>query len=188
MTGSPTVASRRTAAGTTDSVPAGHATGPTAPPDRRWRPYAAAGGAYLALAVVLWWHVWTAAAGPSSVMTCACTDAGRGMWYVEWSAWAITHGHGLFHSTLLFHPSGFNVLTDTSIQAIGVVMTPVTLLFGPVAAFNLAATRTPGPGRGTGSPPPPTGGGGTRWPAVRTWRCRWSCGGTSGRPPPAPRR
>ena len=141
MTGSateapPTAAGRHAdpGPGEGDGVPA---------PAHRWRRYAVAGGAYLALSVVLWWHVWTATAGPSSVMTCACTDAGRGMWYVEWSAWALTHGHGLFHSTLLFHPTGVNILSDTSIQAVGVVMTPVTLLFGPVVSFNLAATLTP---------------------------------------------
>ncbi len=106
------------------------------------RPYLVAGLLYLAAALLVWWHVWTGA-GPNAVMTCACTDAGRGVWYLEWSAFALTHGHRLLYSTWLFHPGGFNLLTDTSVPAVGLVMSPVTLLFGPVAAFNVAATVAP---------------------------------------------
>jgi hypothetical protein len=89
----------------------------------------------------MWWHVWTAR--PSSVMTCGCTDAGRAVWYLEWSAYALSHGHNLLYSNWLFHPGGFNLLTDTSIPAVGLVMTPVTLLFGPVVGVNVAATLIP---------------------------------------------
>jgi hypothetical protein len=110
---------------------------------RQWYRYPVAGALYLVASVALWWHVWSAAGGPSSVMTCACTDAGRGVWYLEWSAYALSHGHDLLYSNWLFHPAGFDLLTDTSIQAIGVVMAPVTLLFGPVASFNTAATLVP---------------------------------------------
>jgi hypothetical protein len=116
---------------------------PIAATGHRWYRYPVAGGLYLLVSVALWWHVWTAPGGPSSVMTCGCTDAGRGVWYLEWSAFALAHGHSLLYSNWLFHPVGFNLLTDTSIQAVGVVMAPVTLLFGPVAAFNTAATLAP---------------------------------------------
>ncbi len=66
--------------------------------------YLLAGGLYLVLSVGLWWHVWTN--GSSAVMTCACTDAGRMVWYLEWSTFALTHGHSLLFSNWLFHPVG----------------------------------------------------------------------------------
>jgi hypothetical protein len=100
-----------------------------------------AGTLYLLLSVGLWWHVWSA--GSSSVMTCDCTDAGRVVWYLQWSAFALSHGHQLLYSNWLFHPGGLNLLTDTSVPAIGLVMSPVTLLFGPVTAINVASTLIP---------------------------------------------
>jgi hypothetical protein len=108
---------------------------------RRLVPYLLAGGLYLLPSIGLWWHTWTG--GASSVMTCSCTDAGRTVWYVEWSAFALTHGHNLLYSTWLNHPSGVNLLADTSVPAIGLVMAPVTLLFGPVASVNVAETLIP---------------------------------------------
>ena len=106
-----------------------------------WRRYLVAGGLYLLVSLALWWHVWTAR--PSSVMTCGCTDAGRAVWYLEWSAYALSHGDNLLYSNWLFHPGGFNLLTDTSVPAIGLAMTPVTLLFGPVVGVNVADTLVP---------------------------------------------
>jgi hypothetical protein len=103
--------------------------------------YVVAGGLYLVTSIGLWWHVWSS--GPSTVMTCDCTDAGRMVWYLEWSAFALAHGHQLLYSNWLFHPVGFNLLSDTSAPAIGVVMSPVTLLFGPVTAINVASTVIP---------------------------------------------
>ena len=100
-----------------------------------------AGSLYLVLSVAMWWHVWTR--GPSAVMTCDCTDAGRTVWYLEWSAFALSHGHGLFYSGWLFHPVGLNLLTDTSVPFLGVVLSPVTLAFGPVTAMNVASTLVP---------------------------------------------
>ncbi len=106
-----------------------------------WRRYLVAGALYLVGSLAVWWHVWIA--GPSSVMTCSCTDAGRTLWSVEWSAYALAHGHNLLYSTWLFHPGGVNLLTDTSVPAVGLALTPVTLLFGAVASVNVANTLIP---------------------------------------------
>ena len=103
--------------------------------------YLTAGVLYLAASIGLWWHVWTR--GPSSVMTCGCTDAGRAVWYLQWSVFALAHGHSLFFSNWLFHPNGFNLLADTSVPAIALVMTPVTAVWGPVVGVNVASTLIP---------------------------------------------
>ncbi len=96
---------------------------------------------YLVLALLLWWQVWTA--HPTSTTTCGCGDAARFLWFFEWPAFALTHGHSLLYSSWLFHPTGINLLNDTSVLALGVLLTPVTLAFGPVAAMNVALTLAP---------------------------------------------
>ncbi len=96
---------------------------------------------YLAVSVVLWWHVWTA--DPSSVATCGCGDAARFIWFFEWPVYAIGHGHDPWYSTWLFHPTGINLLDDTSVLALGVVLAPITALFGPVAGMNVGLTLAP---------------------------------------------
>ena len=100
-----------------------------------------AGAAYVVLAVGLWWNLWST--HPTSTTTCGCGDAARFLWFFEWPAYALAHGHGLLHSTWLFHPAGINLLDDTSVVALGVVLAPVTWLWGPVASMNVALTLAP---------------------------------------------
>ena len=99
------------------------------------------GMSYLAFSVGLWWHVWST--HPSSVMTCGCTDAGREVWYLEWATFSLTHGHDPFYSQWMLFPHGINVLADTSVLLIGFLMTPVTVLFGPVVSMNVVSTLEP---------------------------------------------
>jgi hypothetical protein len=96
---------------------------------------------YLAMSIGLWWGVWTT--HPSSVTTCGCGDAARFLWFFEWPAFALTHGHSLLYSQWLFHPTGINLLNDTSVLALGIVLTPVTVLFGPVTTMNVALALAP---------------------------------------------
>jgi len=100
---------------------------------------AAAG--YLTLSVVLWWHVWSS--HPTSVTTCGCDDPSLFVWFLEWPAYALAHGHNPFFSTALFHPVGINLLANTGVLAIGIPLAPVTWLFGPVATLNVASTLGP---------------------------------------------
>ena len=96
---------------------------------------------YLALGVGLWWDTWST--HPSTVTTCGCGDAARFLWYFRWPAYALAHGHDVLYSTYLFHPGGINLLDDTSVVALGVVLAPVTWLAGPVTAMNVALTLAP---------------------------------------------
>ncbi len=100
-----------------------------------------AGAVYLLVAVGLWWHVWSG--GPASVTTCGCGDAARFLWFFEWPVYAIGHGHSVFYSQWLFHPTGINLLDDTSVLGLGILLGPVTALFGPVAGMNVALTLAP---------------------------------------------
>jgi len=103
--------------------------------------YLGAAAGYLALSVVLWWNVWSA--HPTSTATCGCGDPALFTWFLEWPAYAVAHAHNLFYSSALFHPGGINLLSNTSVLAVGVPLAPVTWLFGPVAALNVANTLAP---------------------------------------------
>jgi hypothetical protein len=96
---------------------------------------------YLALSGLLWWHVWST--HPTSVTTCGCGDPALFLWFLEWPAYALAHGHNPFYSTALFHPGGIDLLSNTSVLGIGLPLAPVTWLFGPVATLNVASTLTP---------------------------------------------
>jgi hypothetical protein len=100
-----------------------------------------AGGAYLVLALLLWWNVWTA--HPTSTTTCGCGDSSLFTWFIEWPAYAIAHGLSPFFTTAAGFPGGVNLPANTSVLAIGVVLAPVTWLFGPVASMNVALTLAP---------------------------------------------
>ena len=43
----------------------------------------------------------------------------------------------------MFHPTGINLLDQTSVLGLTVPLIPVTWLFGPVASFNVASTIVP---------------------------------------------
>ncbi|MGH9079116.1 MAG: hypothetical protein ACRDYE_03355, partial [Acidimicrobiales bacterium] len=97
--------------------------------------------AYLLLAVLLWWHVWSS--HPTSVTTCGCGDSSLFTWFLAWPAYAMAHGLDPLYSTALFHPAGVNLLANTAEVGMGVVLAPVTWVFGPVATLNVALTLSP---------------------------------------------
>ena len=116
---------------------------PSGPPVRAGgvRGLVLAGASYLVLAVGVWWGVWSG--HPSSMATCGCGDAARFLWFTEWPAFALAHGHGLLWSPWLFHPTGIALLDDTSVLALGVVLAPLTLAAGPVLSMNVGLTLAP---------------------------------------------
>ena len=103
--------------------------------------YLAAGSVYLVLAVAIWWNVWSA--HPTSTATSLSGDGPLFTWFLEWPAYALAHGLDPLYSTALFHPGGVNLLANTGVVGIGVVLAPVTWAFGPVATLNLALTLSP---------------------------------------------
>jgi hypothetical protein len=118
--------------------------GPAARPAfvRRLPGWALALAVYLGLAVAMWWHVWSGG-HPASTMTCDCGDPSSFVWFLDWPAYAISHGHSLFLGTRDQVPAGMNLLDNTSVLALGVVLSPITWLFGPVATLNVALTAAP---------------------------------------------
>ena len=114
-------------------------------PPPRTRPivHLAALGTYLAVAVVLWAHVWLGG-DPAHTITCNCGDSSQQVWWLEWLPWALGHGHNpLLANALWARFGGVNVLSNTSWVAPAALLAPVTVLFGPVASFNVANLLAP---------------------------------------------
>ena len=101
----------------------------------------AAGLAYLALGFVLWIHAWTE--GATTHTLCGCGDPALFLWFFQWPATALAHGENPFYSTALFHPTGINLLAQTSVTGLSLPLVPVTWIWGPVASLNVASTVAP---------------------------------------------
>jgi hypothetical protein len=111
------------------------------PATSRKRALLLATATYLLLSVVVWWNVWST--HPTSVTTCGCGDSSLFTWFLEWPAYALAHGLNPLYSTAMFHPGGTNLLSNTSELGFGIVLTPVTWIFGPIATLNVANTLSP---------------------------------------------
>ena len=101
----------------------------------------AAGVLYLALGFLLWVHAW--AEGATTHTLCGCGDPALFLWFFQWPATALAHGQNPFFSSALFHPTGINLLAQTSVTGLSLPLVPVTWIWGPVASLNVASTITP---------------------------------------------
>ncbi len=115
--------------------------GAGSPPTHTWRGVVVAAVGYLLVSMVVWWNVWTS--HPTSTTTCGCGDTSLFTWFLDWPAYATAHGLNPLYSTAIHVPYGVNLLANTSVLAVGVVLAPVTWLFGPVATLNVALTLAP---------------------------------------------
>ena len=100
-----------------------------------------AGVLYLALGFLLWVHAW--AEGATTHTLCGCGDPALFLWFFQWPATALAHGQNPFFSSALFHPTGINLLAQTSVTGLSLPLVPVTWIWGPVASLNVASTITP---------------------------------------------
>lgn len=111
------------------------------PRRRVWPTLVVVGLIYLALGFVLWIRAW--ADGATTHTLCGCGDPALFLWFFQWPATALAHGHNPFFSTALFHPGGINLLAQTSVEGLSLPLVPVTWIWGPVASLNVASTLIP---------------------------------------------
>lgn len=126
-------------------APAG-ARGPRHEPEplsarRRWWHVAAAYGAYQAIALALWWHL--LAAGIGSTLPAGSADPAQEAWFLAWLPHALGDGSNPFFSHAVFAPAGVNLLANTSADLVGLLLSPVTVTAGPVAALGVGAILGP---------------------------------------------
>jgi hypothetical protein len=108
---------------------------------RRPRDLLIAGLLYLAGSVALFFHVVTTSL--SRAATCTCSDVSQFAWFQQWPWVALQGGHSPVYSTAMFFPHGINLLSNTSATGIGLVMLPITAIFGPLASLNVALIAAP---------------------------------------------
>lgn len=98
---------------------------------------AAAFCCYAFLAVGVFWHIWT---GHPTTETIGGADSYMDSWFLAFVAQAVVHGHNPFFTVFGNYPYGIDVLDQSSQPFLGLVGTPVTLVFGALATFNLWVT------------------------------------------------
>lgn len=89
---------------------------------------------FLAVAVAVLAPAWT---NPSRRAFCGCGDLAFTTWFFSWTSYAVTHGHTPLVTDWLNYPYGVNAMWNVSLPLPGLLMTPVTLAFGPVATYNV---------------------------------------------------
>ena len=111
---------------------------PTPAPVRTRRINLLIGFAFLLAALAMTNGLWAAPA--TRVVANNSSDQFFFEWVLTYTAHAITHGTNPFFTPLMNAPLGVNIASNTSITAVGVVLAPVTLLFGPAFTFVITLT------------------------------------------------
>jgi hypothetical protein len=70
-------------------------------------------------------------------------DMGQEIWFLKVIQYNLAHGLGLLHSDTINVPHGVNLAALTSMPTLGVLLSPVTALWGPVASYNVATSLAP---------------------------------------------
>ena len=92
---------------------------------------------YLILGLLFFWPVWSS--HPTAVSEVG-GDQFATMWFLQWAPHSVLHALNPFFSQYANHPYGVNLLTNTSVLLLGWLASPVTLVWGPVASFNVLIT------------------------------------------------
>jgi len=92
---------------------------------------------YLCGAVAVFHDIWFG--HPAGEMQLG-SDQYNFVWLFEWVPWALSHGHNPFFTDYLNYPYGVNLLTNAGVLGLGLLFSPITALFGPIASFNVAET------------------------------------------------
>lgn len=92
---------------------------------------------YTLCAVLLFRQAWMS---PTTRSIGVGGDSRQFMWFLQWTAWALTHHHDPFITAAIDYPGGVNVLWNTSVIFPGLVLTPITLWLGPIVSYNVLVT------------------------------------------------
>jgi len=80
---------------------------------------------------------------PGSQFLGSGADPKAFIWSFGWWPHAILHGLNPFVTRAIWAPSGLNLVWTTSVPGLALLFSPVTLLAGPVVAYNVAGVLLP---------------------------------------------
>jgi hypothetical protein len=103
---------------------------------RRWSTWIAL-SIYVLVAMGIFSSTW---ADPAGKWIGSPKDPQLFIWYLGWIPHQLSHGHNPLFTDYLSYPPGVNLMWNTSMIFPAVVLWPVTVLFGPVIAYNLLIT------------------------------------------------
>jgi hypothetical protein len=103
---------------------------------RPWFPVVFVIVVYVLVSLIANWDIWTGGV-THSIQTSGGQDPAMELYFLAQTPWLILHGHNPFANNFLNAPMGLNVLDSTSITFLGVLGAPVTLIFGPIATYNV---------------------------------------------------
>ena len=92
-------------------------------------------GLYVALAVLLTAEVWSA---PTTRWIGGCCDPEQTIWFLRWIPYAISHASDPFVTSQINAPIGVSLMWNASIPFLSLVMAPLSVTVGSVAAYNVA--------------------------------------------------
>ncbi len=107
---------------------------------RAW-PFVWAFALYLAISLAVWWRL--LAHGFGAVIPAGSADPAQEVWLLAWLPHALGAGLNPFFTHAVFAPSGVNLLDNTSMDLLGLVLAPVTVTAGPVASLDVAVLLAP---------------------------------------------
>jgi hypothetical protein len=102
-----------------------------------WIPALALAG-FLGLAVLLLGRTWTSPT--TRTLGGALGDPGVFTWFLRWTPFAVGRQVSPFYSDWLNHPDGVNLMWNTWVPLPGLLLSPLTLAFGPVLSLNVLVT------------------------------------------------
>ncbi len=90
---------------------------------------------YFLLSALAYWPVQPLSS--THVVTCGCYDIAEQAWFLAWTPHAILNGMNPFFTHALNYPYGANLASNTTMPLLSILVSPITLLLGPISSFNL---------------------------------------------------
>jgi hypothetical protein len=79
----------------------------------------------------------------SRVVASDAIDSSAFMWFFAWWPHALLHGLNPFITHVMFVPEGFNLTWATAMPGPSIVLSPITLAFGPAVTWNVIQLSCP---------------------------------------------
>ena len=91
---------------------------------------------YLALSLLANRSAWTQGIA-HTIQTAGGNDVPEEIWFLAQTPWVLLHAHNPLVNNWLNAPGGIDLMDNTTMPLLGIVGFPITLLFGPIATFNV---------------------------------------------------